>query len=481
MKKRFFVSCTTLVSALTALQLTPALADQTTAHINPGVQYGTWQGWGTSLAWWANVIGGFPKAARRDYMVKAFDPVNGLGLNVVRYNIGGGENPGDLPPHKSALDYRARMPGFENASGQWDWNVDANQRWVLKHAIAMGANRTEAFSNSPPYWMTVSSSVTGGNGGTDNLAPENDAKFSSYLATVVKHFQDDWGVTFGTVEPLNEPSGTWWRTGERQEGCHFSRDRQSQVIKALTASLKQAGVTDTGIAASDENDINDGWGTFRSFDAETVGDLSQINVHGYGGATAIAQRPPLSQLASSAGKRLWLSEYGDGDATGLTMSREILTDMHYLHPTAWAYWQFVDGPQWGLLVNPLKDETTTGYTVNEKYYVLGQYSRYIRPGYKIIDIDNGNCVAAYSAAHQKLVIVLTDDTAAAYPVSFDLSRFQITGSYAAVYRTSPNDHWARMPNLPITDGQFKANPPAQTVTTYVIGGVTADAPASTNS
>ncbi len=116
---------------------TPAVADAP-VHVDPSVRYGVWQGWGTSLAWWANVIGGFPEAARREYMVKAFDPVSGLGLNVVRYNIGGGENPSDLPPSKSALDYRARVPGFEDVSEHWNWSADANQRWVLRRAIAMG-------------------------------------------------------------------------------------------------------------------------------------------------------------------------------------------------------------------------------------------------------------------------------------------------------------------------------------------------------
>ncbi len=235
-------------------------------------------------------------------------------------------------------------------------------------------------------------------------------------------------------------------------------------------SLKRAGVTKTGIAASDENDVNDGWGTFRSFDAETVGDISQINVHGYGGATAIAQRPPLSQLASGAGKRLWTSEYGDGDASGLTMSREILTDMTYLHPTAWVYWQLVDGPGWGLLVNPLTGETTTGYTVSEKYFVLGQYSRYIRPGYTMIGIDGGNSVAAYDARSKTLVIVATNDGKVDAPVSFDLSRFQSTGPDAEVVRTSATERWHHLANRPITDSLLRDVAPAESVTTYVIRG-----------
>ena len=39
-----------------ALATGTAHADATIA-VNPSTTYGTWEGWGTSLAWWANVFG----------------------------------------------------------------------------------------------------------------------------------------------------------------------------------------------------------------------------------------------------------------------------------------------------------------------------------------------------------------------------------------------------------------------------------------
>ena len=51
----------------------------------------------------------------------------------------------------------------------WNWNADQNQRWVLRQALALGANWVDAYANSPPWWMTVSGSVTGAVGGTNNL------------------------------------------------------------------------------------------------------------------------------------------------------------------------------------------------------------------------------------------------------------------------------------------------------------------------
>src|SRR5262249_32067931 len=149
---------------------------------------------------------------------RIFDPVAGLGLNVVRYNIGGGENPA-----YHFMEYRAAVPGYEPAPGVWDWTADANQRWVLQAAIAAGANQLEAFSNSPPCGMTNSGSVPGAADGGDNLNPAYYGAFADYLAQVVQQFANTWGVTFQTVEPLNEPNANWWRFGGRQEGSHFDR------------------------------------------------------------------------------------------------------------------------------------------------------------------------------------------------------------------------------------------------------------------
>ncbi|HEV2327810.1 MAG TPA: hypothetical protein VGY56_03365 [Verrucomicrobiae bacterium] len=66
-----------------------ALRADYTATINPNSRLvKDFHGWGTSLCWWANVVGNYPN--RTNYMDLAF---NTLKLNIVRYNIGGGQNP----------------------------------------------------------------------------------------------------------------------------------------------------------------------------------------------------------------------------------------------------------------------------------------------------------------------------------------------------------------------------------------------------
>jgi O-glycosyl hydrolase len=407
-------------------------------------------------------VGGFPEPARSDYIRKVFDPTDGLGFNVVRYNIGGGEN-----PIYHFMEYRAAVPGFEPSPGVWDWTADENQRWVLGAAIASGVDTFEAFSNSPPYWMTNSGSVTGAANGGDNLNPAYYDAFADYLSEVVLHFRDDWGITFQTLEALNEPISTWWRFGGRQEGCHFERSSQSSIIQRLGASLASKSVSTT-VSAPDENSIDLAVGSFRSYSAATKSFVSRINTHTYGGS----QRTQLANETSAHFKDLWMSEYGDGDASGLTMSRRILSDMKTMRASAWVYWQAVDGGGWGLLRNSLPDATTTDYTLNPKYFVMANYSRFIRPGYRFVAINDASSLAAYDSSSGTLVIVTTNSGSADLSVTYDVSGFDTVGSSATPYRTSPIESLVQLADVSVTEGIFTSVAQAQSVTTYVLSGVT---------
>ena len=438
---------------------------QPAAIVDPSIQYQVWEGWGTSLAWWAKVAGGYAEPARSDYIEKAFDPVKGLGLNIVRYNIGGGENPAHLAPNKQSLSFRTAVPGFEPSPGVYDWTADANQRWVLQAAIKKGANQLEAFSNSPPWWMTKSGSVTGNLNAADNIKPEFYDAFADYLTEVTKHFRDVWGVTFRTLEPVNEPSGGWSFLG-RQEGAHVDRPAQNLIVKATEAALTRKGLKTTA-TASDDQSIGDADKTFPFYDVDTLRGLTKINVHSYGGG----DRTQLSNYAVSHGKDLWLSEDGDADPTGLAMSRNITEDMNGLRPSAWVTWQVVDSSVgWGFFRNPQDAETDPAYTINKKYYVMAQYSRFLRPGYRIIALSDPNSVAAWDAKTGTVVVVTRNGGDTDTPVSYDLSRFTKLDTSVTIYRTSPTEDLVKLPPTSLTGTRLATTLSAKSVTTFVFTG-----------
>lgn len=438
-----------------------ARADDYTAVIDPGHRFQTFEGWGVSLCWSGKVIGAFPEPVRNAYADLMFHPTKGLGFTIARYNVGGGENPA-----LHSLHFRESIEGYEPAPGQWNWNADPGQRWLLQAAKLRGANIFEAFSNSPPWWMTVSGSVTGGKDrNSNNLAREHEQDFANYLVEVVDHFRSAWGITFRTLEPVNEPNTNWWNYGGKQEGCRFDPPAQARILQATAHALGNK-LLPTKLSASDENSIDTAVATFQSFDPATRGLLAQINTHSYSGS----RRAELARLADSPRKTLWMSEYGDGDPSGLTLAGKILDDLNGLHPAAWIYWQTLDVPQWALLANR-EDGEDANYRIMPKYWILAQFSRFLRPGATFIAINDTRSVAALDAEGRTLTVVTVNRDDTDRSVTFDLSRFNTFGAKVALFRTSQTENLVPLPGSTVNNSRFTSPLPRKSVTTCVFTGL----------
>ncbi len=414
-----------------------------------------WEGWGTSLCWWANVIGGYPN--RSTYASLAF---SSLKLNIVRYNIGGGEN-----PHLSnSMETRARMAGFEPTNGVWNWNADANQRWMLRQAISLGANRVVAFANSPPWWMTVSGSVTGTTNGTsNNLQTGYETAFAGYLATVISNLTVLDGVHFDFVTAMNEPTASWWVYGGRQEGCHMSADQQARVVSDLHAALAARNLT-TGIDGSEDNDEQSTLNSVNAYGA-SQSSVALLASHTYG-----ANNPSgIRNLSAGLQKPAWASEYGDGDASGMAMARRIHDDIANAWVRAWIYWQVVDDAGgWGCLLNPMDGSGNTAFTFNRKFYVLSQFSQYISPGCQILSVGDTNTLAAYNPVAKKLFLVAVNDTTNSFLVTYDLSAFSSLPSSATGARTSPTENAQVVPAAPVNNKALTTTLMPNSVTTLIL-------------
>jgi O-glycosyl hydrolase len=287
-------------------------------------------------------VGRWPEPQRSE-IADALFSTGGLGLTFVRYNIGGGEN----PDHHHMPWFR-QMDGFQAVTGTWNWEADPGQRWMLAAAVKRGANRLEAFSNSPPYWMTVSQCASGAtNANDDNLAPAREAAFAEYLASVVDHFRSAWGIRFDTLDPFNEPYTDYWHANHNQEGCHFDHASQARFLQRLRALLDRRGLKSVKISASDETNYNKAIETWKAFDAPTRACVAQVNAHAY----ATEHRTELRDLIRQSGKPLVMSEVDDGGGAGhdhrsivpaLDLAGRIVDDLRDLQPLRWAVWQSLE-------------------------------------------------------------------------------------------------------------------------------------------
>ncbi|HXS13901.1 MAG TPA: RICIN domain-containing protein [Acidobacteriaceae bacterium] len=454
-------------------------------NVDASMAHQTLEGWGTSLAWFANSVGGWTNTSNRtSFMNALFNPTSGLGLTYLRYNIGGGDNPncGHAGYYACIRPAWHAVPGYEPTPGTYDWTQDANQRWVAHTAQTLGANLFEAVSYSPPYWMTNSGTSQGGVNGAENLASgyygSGSGTFADYLTTVARHFSSNWGITFHHLEPLNEPGQTWWKAGDKkQEGCGFSVADQQTTIQNVAASLTAKGVNSTSVSAMDEYQegvLNSAAGStayeFHNYSSATISDFTALNSHGYActyGSVALATD------AQRAGKRLTMSEWGtSNDTTGQNLSTQILLDIKLTRAVAWSIWQ----PDWPAIMSV--DYMNQSYTLNEAYYVFENFTRFIRPGFQFIAISDPQSLAAYNAQTKTVVIVALNWTGSSRSVNYQLSNFFSLGSSAAVYQTSSTEQLASLANVPVANGAFSDTVPGNSVTTFVIKN-TSYAPAAT--
>lgn len=442
-----------------------AASGTTLVKIDPAVRHQSFEGWGTSLCWWAHQIGAWSAAKRNQLLDLVVNPVTGLGYSIFRYNIGGG----DAPSHDH-MGKNREMPGFQSSSGVWDWNADARQTAVLRRLVETGENVIiEAFSNSPPYWMTKSGCASGSTDGSNNLKDDAYGPFAEYLTEVTKHYRDELGITFRTLEPMNEPNANWWKANGGQEGCHFGASSQQQLIKAVAAELIAKGLTETQISASDENSMDDAFSIMSGYDATTLGHVAQMNVHSYAGT----RRTQVRELAASKGKRLWQSESGplgtelasNLDAA-IFMAGRIIMDLRELKPEAWLEWQVVDSslPWTSFSVN----DSTETWTPLKRFYAQAGFSRFIRPGAHFIDIDNANMVAALSSDGSSLTVVVRNgDTTVSKDYVFDLTALPAVGSSVVVHRTSSSEDLVQLSPITLKDYSVSVNAAPYSVTTYV--------------
>ena len=152
------VSCSLVLFVILSFLFSPTQAKDTiNVIISPEYSFQTLKGWGTSLSWWGNAIGSWKHEAKKNEILDLiFNESNGLGFNVARYNIGGGDNPSHTHMRNGAM-----LEGYQPYPGVWDYNADATQRQILSGAIERGVNIVEGFSKTPPFWMTYSGCSAG--------------------------------------------------------------------------------------------------------------------------------------------------------------------------------------------------------------------------------------------------------------------------------------------------------------------------------
>ena len=366
-------------------------------------------------------------------------------------------------------------------------------------AVVANGGRVYASPWSPPAaYTTNGSEVCTSGGGNGALATSDYASYATWLANFARSLKTEDNINLYAISVQNEPdmcqsydSALWSAANidtfvSANLGPTFAADGLSTLIFAPEGSNYSVS-TSLGASCGSDSSCTQYVGGFNWHDY-------QANLSG---TNSVAANSYPSDWPS--GKKYWETEAGCGPGYGPNFCESgFNTDMTDAlnwaavidqriavdNANAWLYWQMIDYNQPGngptasdgsLMANP-----TSGSTVARRAYALGQYSKFVRPGYYRIDAthlpQSGVSVSAYqNTPTNTLVIIATNYTGSAVSQTFDLTNAPAFSTLTPTI-TSASLNLAAQSNVSVTGNSFTYTLPAGSITTFV--GSSAAGPAA---
>ncbi len=429
-------------------------------------------GFGASDAWSINpIINKWELEGKQDHIDALadllFSEEHGIGLSAWRFNIGAGSaEQGD----DSAIPDPMRRAELliPKAGSEIDKSRQRGQIRLLQEAHERGVRNLVAFVNSPPHWLTKNGLSHPGDGvqaGSSNLDMSRADEFSAFLVTVLEYLRGaSVGVPVNFISPVNEPSWHWQR--QSQEANRHNNEELKIVYTSLYAAMVKAGLEhnveiDGAEVPELRAALNDDYhsrfdgsiftggmnetphGVYKNYIDALLGDLeirevlgNKLSVHSYWSSASSDRLGLLRDLLAqnlatvSPQARLWMSEFcilGDpGDIRNfagpgydvndmelaLHTARVIHRDMTRLNVAAWFWWLAVTPYDYkdGLLkIDPSLEANTL--RESKLMWALGNFSRFIRPGYYRLEMPGvddltGIMASAYKDPEDTKVVVV---------------------------------------------------------------------------
>ena len=482
MKKRMYV---TLASVMLTLGTRAQVVE-----VNPAITYQTIADFGASDCWTADYVGKYfnetEKAKAAKWLFSQNMDANGnpegIGLSCWRVNIGAGS--AAQGSGSNIEDETRRAECFLNEDGSYDWTRQAGQLYFMAEAKKFGVDNFLLFSNSAPVYFTKNGKANA-NGQTISCNLKDDCydDFAEFLATTTEHFiGEGYNVTF--IDPVNEPQFDW---KDGQEGSPWLNYNIAKLAKELDKSMEKRNLNARILIpeASSLDCLYGGSGRatkqinsfFNPSSSNYVGNLSHIakTVAGHSywtystNETLVDVREKVRDAAAEAGVDVMQTEWSMlGDApdasTGfpasyeaankmdiaLFMAKLIYTDLAVGNMTAWSYWTAMAQEKWSqknrfylLRLNAKGDSGPESYgdlknggtvAADKNLWTLGNYSRFIRPGYKRVAVEGADdlnglmCSAYVSPDGKKTVCVFVNMSKEKRTVNLSLLNTE-TGSF----------------------------------------------------
>lgn len=441
--------------------------------ITPSESYQTIEDFGASDCWTGNVVGNYWGNTQKEYIAEKlfsqeFDSKGnplGIGLSNWRVNLGGGTS--EQGEASGIEDATRRAECFLQSDGTYDWQKQAGQQYFMQKAKDYGCEHFVLFSNTPPVHYTKNGKGFASASLGCNLKSDNFDDFAEFLATTSEHFRaEGYPVTY--ISPINEPQFNWT---EGQEGTPWENSDIKKLALQLNNSLQQreSPIRIMLPEASSYDKLYGGNGRasnqiYQLFDPKSsnyVGNLSSVEPivagHSYWTFSNNTQlksvRTELWEKAKLYDLRTAQTEWSMLDAapstdTGfpesydaatymdiaLFMGKVIHCDLAYANVSSWSYWTSLATEVYSqknrfMLIRLTPSDGNGGYNAYASLFngglaeatptlwALGNYSRFIRPGFRRIRLDGADNMnhllgTAYYAPDSTRIVAVFVNTAA---------------------------------------------------------------------
>ena len=427
----------------------------------------TMDGWGGED--WLNGNTGYQFTPSQADMF--FSPTAGIGLEYIRtQNFG-------CPDTGSCAVSTSNVPDLVS----------------LQEAAARGAKiQINLF---PPANLQYTGTFYGGADPSTDLCVDssNWSAFATYTVNWIEMLNAN-RAPVSVLSVANEGNLTYGSTGNGMGECHWTAAGLDGYISGyLGPALSSAGLLKSVQVMMPEGS---GWfGTVANLASTCLNDstcaqyVSIVAGHGYGvggvdgtdnGYCCATATDPGSPITN---KRIWMSEVNGGFtynstaglwnwdpsmADALIWAKNIHDYLTVAGVSGWEYWELADCCT-DITGAPLNDGLTDGkFNTSKRYYVVGQWSKFVRSGWHRVAVDNSGplLITAFQSPDgtQSAVVAVNNTASSSDQV---LSVGTEMGGSVVPWITSATQSLAQQSPVTVGGGTVSYTIPADSVVTFV--------------
>ena len=441
-------------------------ANPTAVAVSFGTTYQTIRGFGGASVW----LGQMPALAATALFGSG---PNDLNLSILRVRI---------DPEGTAAGGGTYSLPYE--TGEWDQELANGKEAVLNNpnAIVFASpwtppaawklNGSSSFSDDGETWNQSFNSCGEGTGYCGGyLNPSDYANYANYLEDFVKFFNTHAGFNLYAISMQNEPE-----ENVTYESCVWTPEEMDAWVAGNAATIT-SDPYHTKLIMPESDTFNPIDAAVTLSDPSAEGLVSIIGGHIYGTSPA-----PYPIPAGDTSKEIWMTEFGPLSSATLTFAQALSPYGISIHNSlvngqynAYVWW----GMWGGAIGSCATNAGTCGFvdfagTLQPMGEIMGQYSKFIQPGYKRASATATPVAGVYVSAYtgtvsgtQHYVIVAINTTATAQNINFTLSDAPTKISSMTPTQSNSAAGLVTEPAVTVAGGQFYYTLPAGSITTFV--------------